>query len=169
MLLIAALLVGCGTMKKSARTDTLSTQSEQTVVDRVAKTVGQTVEKTTETSVAEAGSERTTRTDTRIVETEFSTPDSLGNQFKVRETTTAVSVNETERRDTAGQIHKNTEITTTTQTADSLHIEANTAVRQSVTATDDRERKAGMADYLLISSLGIMLVFFGGLLYLRFR
>lgn len=149
-------LFSCGSSRKSFSSESSTTVSERMAVDRATKSALHAVEKTTETSISESGSERVATTAETVTTVEFSLPDSLGRQHKLRETTTMRKIDETGRTDFSGKSVSGIERATSVSIVDSLHVEKNARMGQAVAVTEEKKRKSSLGGYFWAFGVGVI-------------
>jgi hypothetical protein len=158
----AFVMTGCGTMKRSSRVDSSAMVSEQTTLDRATAVQQVTTEHVAETEVAVSGSEHETTTTETTTTTEYSPPDSLGRQHRVRETVSVKRVEESERKGSVGRRDVGTEREAVSVIADTLHVASNVTAVETASVASEKERKSGLGGYLWAFGGGAVLVAVAG-------
>jgi hypothetical protein len=152
------MFVGCGVSKKMTSVDSSVTSTEQTTVSSTATGAVEQTENRTETAATELGLERTTFTTETTTTTEYSMPDSLGNQHKVRETTTVKSTDESEQQG-ANTIHRiNTEKVGTRSVTTMKNTDTNREETTHTSTVEQSKRKRGIGGYLWAFGVGSVVV-----------
>jgi uncharacterized protein YceK len=161
ILLMATLLAGCGTMRRITGASSSASTTGQTLADRTAESAGHTVEKSSEATTSESETERTTVTVETTTTTVFSPPDSLGNQHKVRETTSTKKTDETERTGSSTKQQTEGRRESDSQTASAERIDTKNNTNQTATVTEEKERKGNLWSRIGAIALGLLI---GGLI-----
>lgn len=147
-------MTGCGSSRRTTQSTATSAASEHVVVDRSSESARQTTEHSSQTTASETDTERVTTITENTIITDFSPPDSLGNQHKVRETSNTKQTNETERAGTSQQSQSSNGKETAEAAADTTHVDAAANAKQTAIVVEEKERERGAGDYLWAIAIG---------------